>query len=175
MRGRLIFPFLAEIARLDQQATAEDPDGAGPATSGYDDIYRETTLLSSDDQLGTDARQDWPLVQIPAQFHSGPMVGQFMSLKEEVGGNVSVASVQVLMAFRDLENLDLVDSVTKTALIKIGDRLNAVYTMDGELIQQIPTPPGLYVTQAIPIFGLGGQRNLLEVTFESRDTSEAVG
>jgi hypothetical protein len=43
------------------------------------------------------------------------------------------------------------------------------------LVQQIPTPPGMYVVQAFPIFGLGGTRNLLEVSFESRDTGQAVG
>jgi hypothetical protein len=174
-RGRLINPFLAEIGRLDQVGTAADPDGPGPLTSGYDPVYRETVTQPSADLIGTDSRKEWPLVQIPAQFHTGPTIGQLMALKETLTGNVSTAFLQVLMHFDDLERLLLVDDVTKTALIKVGDRLNAVYTMDGDLIQMIPTPPGLYVTGAVPIFGLGGQRNLLEVSFASRDTGEAIG
>lgn len=175
MRGRLINPFLAEIARLDQMATAADPDGAGPKTSGYDDIYRETATLPSSDLVGTDARREFPLVRIPAQFHTGPTPGQLLALKATVTGNVASAAVQVLMHFEDLEQLGLVDVDTFTALIKVGDRLNAIYEMDGTLVQEIPTPPGLYCVQALPIFGLGRKRNLLEVSFESRDTGQAVG
>jgi hypothetical protein len=171
--GRLINPFLAEIARLDQAATALDPDGAGPHISGYDEIYRETVILPSENQVGVDARREWPLVRIPAQFHTGPTPGDLMALKQTVTGNVAEASVQVLMMFDDLEDMGLVEATTGTAAIKVGDRLHAVYRMDGSLVQAIPTPPGLYVTKAVPIFGLGSERNLLEVSFESRDQGQA--
>ncbi len=173
MAGRLIFPFLAEIAQLDIQGTAADPDGAGPLQSGYDEIYRETQLISSmTSELGVDARVEKALVRVPAQFHTGPTIGDLMALKETTSGNVATASVQVLMMFSDLDSLGLVDSNTGTALIKIGDRLSAVYTLGGELVQQILTPPGLYVTKAVPIYGLKSVRSLLEVTFESRDTGQ---
>jgi hypothetical protein len=175
MRGRLINPFLLEIARLDIESTAGDPDGAGPRTSGYDDVYRETAVLPSGNLIGTDARVEYPLVRVPAQLHTGPTPGQLMALKATVTGNVAAAFLQALMMFDDLERLELVDGDTQTALVKVGDRLNAIYTMDGVLVQQIPTPPGMYVVQAVPIFGLGGTRNLLEVSFESRDTGQAVG
>jgi hypothetical protein len=175
MAGRLIFPFMVEIARLDQVSTAADPDGAGPKTSGYDDVYRETVTLPSADLVGTDARIEHPLVRIPAQCHTGPTIGQLMALKPTVTGNVASAFMQILCHFDDLEELDLVDPFTKTALLKVGDRLHAVYDMDGFLVQQIMTPPGLYCTQAVPIFGLRRQRNLLELSFESRDPGQAVG
>lgn len=175
MRGRLINAFLVEILRLDQVSTAADPDGAGPLTSGYDDVYREPAVLPSTDLLGTDARIEHPAVLIPAQMHTGPTPGQMAALKQTVTGNVASASIQVLVHFEDLERLGLVDPYTKSALLKVGDRLHAIYTMDGELVQQIMTPPGLYCTEAVPLFGLGGTRNLLQLSFDSRDTGQAVG
>ena len=175
MPGRLIFPFLAEVEPLDQAATATlDPDAGGPLVSGYDDVYREVRTVPSEDQVGTDVTQYAPPFLIPAQFHTGATPGQLMLLKQTVTGNVASAMVQLLMLFDDLESLGLVDMQTGQALIKVGDRLKAVYDMDSNLIQLIPTPPGLYVVQALPIFGLGGVRNLLEVSFESRDTGQAV-
>ena len=49
MRGRLIFPFLAELYRLDTRATATtDPDGAGPLTGGYDPDFKEPVLVDRD-------------------------------------------------------------------------------------------------------------------------------
>lgn len=175
MPGRLINPFLAEIARLDIVATAADPDAGGPLTSGYDEDYRETRIRPTVSRVGEDMRREFPLVRIPAQFHTGPTPGQLLALKPVVTGNVASASVQVLLHFDDLYRLNLIDSDTQTALIKVGDRLHAVYKMDGTLVQMIPTPPGLYVTMAVPIFGLGSERNLLEVSLESRDTGQAIG
>lgn len=175
MRGRLINPFLIEIARLDLAGTAADPDGAGARTSGYDDVYRETVVLPSTDLVGTDARVEYPLIQIPAQLHTGPTPGQLMALKPTVTGNVAAGFLQALVMFEDLDRLDLVDLDTKAAMLKVGDRLVAIYDMDGILVQQIMTPPGLYCVAAVPIFGLGSTRNLLELSFESRDTGQAVG
>ncbi len=175
MPGRLINPFLAEMARLDIAATAADPDAAGPLTSSYDEDYRETRIRPTTNRVGEGMRVEFPLVRIPAQFHAGPSPGQLLALKPTVTGNVASASVVVLMHFDDLTQLGLIDSDTQTATIKVGDRLHAVYRMDGTLVQLIPTPPGLYVTMAVPIFGLGAQRNLLEVTLESRDTGQAIG
>jgi hypothetical protein len=175
MRGRLIHPFLIEIFRLDQLATAADPDGPGPLQSGYDDVYRETITLPSSDLIGTDARVETAAILIPAQCHTGATPGQMMALKETVTGNIASANLQVLVHFEDLERLNLVDPTSGVALLKVGDRLNAIYTMEGVLAQKILTPPGLYCTQAMAIFGLGGQRNLLEMSFESRDTGQSIG
>jgi hypothetical protein len=175
MRGRLINPFLVEIVRLDQVATAADPDGAGPRTSGYDPVYRETVTLPSTDLLGTDARLEHPPVRVPAQMHTGPTPGQLMALKPTVTGNVASGNIQILVHFEDLDRLGLVDPVTKTALLKVGDRLTAIYDMEENLLQEILTPPGLYCTEAVPIFGLGRNRNLLQLSFESRDEGQAVG
>ena len=57
--------------------------------------------------------------------------------------------------FSDLENLGLVDMDSGDALIRVGDRLNGIFQMNGRLVQEIKCPPGLFVTEARPIgFGL---------------------
>jgi hypothetical protein len=47
--------------------------------------------------------------------------------------------------------------------------MGASYEMDGTLVQTFPDPPGMYVTEATPQFGLGGKRNLLLVRMQSRN------
>ena len=50
MRGRLIFPFVAELHRLDTHAMATtDPDPDGPHTSGYDPDFKEPVRIDEDD------------------------------------------------------------------------------------------------------------------------------
>ena len=52
MRGRLIFPFLAELRRLDTAAMAStDPDGAGPLTGGFDPDFKEPVLVDRDGRV----------------------------------------------------------------------------------------------------------------------------
>jgi len=54
--------------------------------------------------------------------------------------------------------------------------MEAVYDVQGvTLVQAIPNPPGLFVTEAEPSFGLGGSRNLLIVSFKGRDQGQMAG
>jgi hypothetical protein len=164
-RGRLIFPITAEIARLDLASTAADPDGAGPLTSGFDEDYREAVNLPSIDRLGTSARRE-VLVTVPAQAEPD----SFDRLQMFATGDSSGGEFVLVLHFQDLEDLGLVDPVTGQAVIKVGDRLKALYRPTGELIQSFPDPPGLFVRDATPIgIGFDGNRNLLKVTFHSRD------
>jgi hypothetical protein len=166
-RGRLIYPFLIELAQLDIAGTAADPDGAGPKTSGYDPDFREPVVLPSSDKLGTSARAEKTMIQVPGQFGS---TDSFADLQEAATGNLSPTEFVVLFHFRDLEAAGLVETTTGNAKIKIGDRMNAVYDYKaGTLIQTIRNPPGAFVFKAKPIFGLHNRRNLLEVHFRSRD------
>lgn len=165
-RGRLIFPFLIEIARLDLSGTNADPDAGGPLTSGYDPDFRESRILASADRVGTNARKELTAIKLPGQFGS---TDAFLKLQMLATGNAGSTGFVVLFHFADLEAAALVDSVGN-AKIKVGDRMTAVYKItDGSLLQTIKTPPGAYITEAAPIFGLNSERNLLQVTFKNRD------
>ncbi len=165
MRGRLINPFLAEIARLDTAATAADPDGPGPLTSGYDPDFKETVVLPVA-RGGLDARREQPPICIPCQVE----VGTFEALQQLAGGNSPDSKVTLVFHFRDLERMGLVDPATGDALLRVNDRLVAIRDLGSNLVQAIRTPPGLYATEVQPqSFGLGLCRNLLLVTFEERE------
>ena len=170
MRGRLIFPFLAELHRLDTAGTATtDPDGAGPLTSGYDPDFKEPVGVDTDDDgVGEPVRIEHPAVRVPCQVEPKT----FEELRMFAAGNSPRSRVELVFHFRDLEQLGLVDAPTGDALVRPGDRLGALYDKAGALVQAIRKPPGLYVSEARPIgFGLHHQRpsrNLLLVAFEDR-------
>lgn len=166
-RGRLIFPYAVDIARLDQVATAADPDGAGPLTLGYDPDFREPVLVPDSSRLGVSARKEATLVRIKAQIDPD----SFLMLQAVANGNSPESRVTIVAHFRDLENAGLVEASTGMAVFKTGDRLDAIYSLSGVLVQKILNPPGLFLTEAKPTgWGLGSPRpNLLELTFSSRD------
>ena len=159
MRGRLIFPFIAELHRLDTQAMAPD----------YDEDFKEPVLVDTDDDgVGEPFRREHPPVRVPCQVEPEA----FEALRMATSGNTPRSSFDLVFHFRDLEQLGLVDAVSGDALIRPSDRLGALYARDGQLVQAVRTPPGLYVTEARPIgFGLHRRRprrNLLLVSFQDR-------
>ena len=162
-RGGLIFKFKAELAQLDTSATARDPDAAGPLTSGYDPDFREPLNIPVDDdvQVGDPVRAEKTLIRLDCQVESNT----FEALSQMFSGNAPKTNTGLVFHFRDLEELGLVDPATGDALIRPGDRLNAIYRLDGSLVQMIRNPPGLYIIEARPIgFGLdltAPTRNLL--------------
>jgi len=170
MRGRLIFPFLADLRRLDTAAMAStDPDGAGPLTGGFDPDFKEPVLVDHDgDGVAERERTELPAIRVPCQVE--PKV--FEDLRMLASGDSPRSDISLVFHFKDLERLGLVDATTGDALIRPNDRLAGLYDLGGLLVQTIRTPPGLYVTQAQPRgFGLGRsrpRRNLLLVTFEAR-------
>jgi hypothetical protein len=170
MRGRLIFPFLAELCRLDTTATAtEDPDGAAPLTGGYDPDFKESVLVDTDDDgIGERVRSEHLPVRIPCQVEPEALD----QLRMFASGNASRSDIVLIFHFKDLERMSLVDAPTGEALVRPGDRLNAIFDKAGALVQQVRTPPGLYVTEARSIgFGLDRRRprrNLLLVAFSDR-------
>jgi hypothetical protein len=166
VRGRLINPFLAELAQLDTVATAGDPDGAGPLVSGYDPDFKETVVVPDRTWRGRDARREKPLIRVPCQVE----VTNFGALQELSTGNSPRSHLQLVFHFQDLERMGLVDAATGDALLRVSDRLVAIRDFHtGELVQQVRTPPGLYITEVQPqSFGLGLKRNLLFAIFDER-------
>jgi hypothetical protein len=158
MRGRLIFVFYAEFVRLDGAAMSA-------ASSDMDPDFREPrTAAAHPDGIGVLARRELAPVKVPCQvepegFEALHMVG---------AGNQPTSRVQVVLHFRDLESLGLVDAASGRALIAPGDRMSGFYDRAGRVVQTAD----LYVTEARPIgFGFGllrPRRNLLLVVLEAR-------
>jgi hypothetical protein len=166
MRGRLINPFLAEIAQLDTVATAADPDGPGPLASGYDPDFKETVVLATSGAQRLDARKEKAPIRVPCQVE----VGAFEVLEQLAAGTSPSSRVVLVFHFRDLERMGLVDAESGEARLRMNDRLVAIHDIRGALLQRVRTPPGLYATEVQPqSFGLGLSRNLLLVTFEERE------
>jgi len=170
VRGRLIFPFLAELHRLDTLTTAtEDPDGAGPLEGGYDPDFKESVLVdTNDDGIGERIRREHPPVRVSCQVEPD----SFDRLRMFASGNAPRSNIDLLFHYKNLERMSLVDPGTGDALIRPGDRLAALYDKAEALVQTVRTPPGLYVTEARPMgFGLNRarpRRNLLLVSFSDR-------
>lgn len=178
MRGRLIFPFLIELAPLDTAATeSTDPDGAGPLTTGYDALFRAPVKVLADagDQVGVRARVEGTLIQIPAQIEPD----QFEQMNMMLSGESPTSNrFRVVCHYNDLEDQGLVN-VDGTPTIKKRDRLVRILDLDGGLVETIPDSPGLYVEQVMSRgWGLGGSaptRNLLFIDFADRAVSVASG
>ncbi len=171
MRGRLIQTFHAEVFRLDRALMMVAPPESG---MGFDPDFREPVVVDRDgDGIGERRRLEFPPVRVPCQVEPKTMD----ELQIHAAGNSPRSKLQLVMHFRDLERLELVDRDSGEALISPGDRLGALYDRAGTLVQRFRDPPGLYVTEARPIgWGINlarPRRNLLLVTFEDRQ--QAVG
>lgn len=165
----MINPFKVLLARIDTNATAADPDGAGPLVSGYDDVFREPIPNLPGSSVRA-VKEQAPIL-IPCQFEPEDT---FEQLREQAAGNDPNTKIRVCFHFSDLEELDLVDAATGRPKLQINDRLVSIHRYDDEtLIQLMGVKEGFYCTAAEPrSFGLsGGERNLLLCTYESRDVS----
>lgn len=155
-RGRLIFAFKAGIARLD-------PDAARAAGS-YDETFREP-------RIGTDGekrRHEMAVIQVPCQVEH-EYQKHSSELRPEPAGNTPRSRLRLVFHYKDLERMGLVDAETKRPLIRVGDRLDAIYEKDGTLVETIQTPPGLYCVEAQSHgYGFSTKRNLLVCTFDDR-------
>ena len=150
-RGRLIFPFTAELARYDAAATAVDP--------GFDDDFREARPLP--DAAG---RREHPPVHLRCQVEPA----QVEALSMAPAGATPESTVVLIFHFADLEAAGLVGTAGEPG-IRIHDRLVALRDHKGNVVLQPVDPPGLYATEVRPLgYGLGGRRNLLLAKFEDR-------
>lgn len=160
MPGRLIYTFLAALHRVKRTS--------GGTTPPMDPDFREPIPLDFDeDGIGKVARSELPEVRIPCQVE--PQT--FEQLRMLPTGRAPRTSLDLVMHFRDLTRLGLVDADGR-ARIGTGDGLSGIYTLTGKLVLPVQTPPGLFVTEARPTgFGLGlgrARRNLLLLTFSDR-------
>lgn len=168
-RGRLIFPFIVEIAQLDTAATEADPDGVGDLTTGYDPTFRTPLKVLQDpaDQVGESTRVESGPIQVRAQIEPA----QFESLEMMISGESPNSSFAIVCHYKDLEAAGLVGADGRPLIYK-RDRLVRILTRYGKLVEEIPNPPGLFITQVQSRgFGHGTERNLLLLVFEDREQS----
>jgi hypothetical protein len=127
----------------------------------------------ADSQEGTDARKELADLDLTVQVEDQV----WEQLREMRTGTVNSIEMTLVIHFRELEDLGLVDATTGDALApRKGDRLKSIHhKSDSSLVQAVPTPPGLYVVEAQPrSHGLSGlRRNLLVVTLRDRTRSKA--
>lgn len=167
-QGRLIWPHVAVFRRLDTIATAADPDGAGPLTTGYDDAFASPVVFDNPARISS--RKEGPQLRIPVQVQSEEYDNPIQTAQ-----GTSMRHRMVLAAhFKDLRKLGLVDAVTGLPRLQVGDRLDRLEHKNGSLTMAIDQQQGLYVTSLTPVsFGLSAlTRNLLLINLESRATGK---
>ena len=143
MRGRLIYCLIAELYRLDGEDMLT---GSPPA---YDPDFDEPTRVAP----GAPVRRELPPVRLPCQIEPG----DDQALVLGAAGDVPRSRLGVVFHLRDLERADLIDAATGRPLIRVGDRLGALYDRLGALVETFAA--GLFVVEATPLsYGLGLRR-----------------
>lgn len=155
MKVRLIFPIVAELARLDTVETQAD--------TGYDDIFQEVRVKTVAGVRQSQRREKDP-IRIRAQFEDDSMNALAMTN----AGNADKARLGLIIDYTDLKKLGLLDPASGEPLFNIGDRLVGIYDRCGGLLQTI-RPPGLYAIEVRPIaWGMARRVNLLLIRFDDR-------
>jgi len=164
-RGKLIFDFWVEIARIDTQATAA-VDPAGPATEGYNKNFRAPSRGTTADGKGEPVREEQELIRIKAQVEDGT----YGLRQQTFGGDMPDYAMVTIHHYRELEARGLLDPGTGRPSFRKSDRLVAIYNKKGELEQQIPENPGLFAVHVQPrSYGLARRRNLLLIGWDDRE------
>jgi hypothetical protein len=152
-RGRLIRPFLAEIARLDTAMTEAD--------GGYDPVWKTTRVTYTNGIRDTGQRYLEP-IRVRAQVE---VVTQDQQ-QQSPSGNIPDAMMRLVVHMSELEQRSLLDP-DGLPMIRANDKLVAIYRLTGVLEERYAQP--LYCTAVErPAFGIGGRRNLAVFTFEDR-------
>ncbi len=164
-RGRLIWPLSAVFRRLDTEATAADPDAAGPLTSGYDEVFDTPIVRDAPTRVST--RVEMAPVRVPVQVKAE----RYDQATQRAQGTNLTRRMTLIAFYPTLVKLGLVDG-DGLPLIRTGDRLECLrHIKTDAVIFPVETPPGLYVVETRPAgFGLSGlNRNMLLIMLEGRD------
>lgn len=164
MRGRLHHTFLAELVQLDAVVTRE-ADGAGPAlASGFDDDFDEVIVFTQNNQR-TSGRDEQEPIFVPCNVE----ITAFQALAQFMAGNSPDSKIQLVFHRKDLEARNLINCDTGEFYVRVNDRLASIRDHCRNVVQAIRTPPGLYVTEVQPSFGIGTKPDLILITFEERE------
>lgn len=167
--GRLIWPFVAEIFRLDTagieaQTPPTDHQGDG---GGFDKDFREANLQGSSDEGTLGRKEEATPLLIPCQVEDE----EFETLRQQSQGNVPTSRASLVFHAKDIEDLGLLDSNNEIN-IRVNSRLNRILEKGTQAQVWKPrNPPGLFLTMIRPAsFGLSGlKRNLYLSVWEDRE------
>lgn len=163
-RGNLICPVIVKVAPLDTAATKANIGNGAP--SGYNPYLREPVAYKD----CTTSRTEGECWKLPAQVLR--QRNRYGFLQAQVGGFQNETVVKLGFYVPDLEKAGLIDE-KGVPLIKIGDRLDSYYHLHTKkLIRCFQEDQKMYVIEVQDRgIGFDGNRNLLEVTFSTRDLS----
>lgn len=163
-RGRLIFPVVCEVARIDVETTR--------TASGFDDVLGQPRRASTSGlpEKGTPrgdlATAYFLPVRLLGQIENG--LAKLTTYQQGMAqtGNQPKFKVQVVYHYDQLEQGGLVASDGHVKM-RSGDRLLAAYTLAGTKICDFEDAYATRIDDTS--FGLSAQtRNLCIVTYESR-------
>jgi hypothetical protein len=156
-RGRLIWPFIARIERLDTSATKANTLGQ---SSGYDRVFREPVR----NEAGADARV-YRTVELECQVSTEQ--GPYERQAQFPAGRELEFDVRLVVHYADLEQNGFIDLAGNTAL-QPSDRLREIVRKTGERVRRFEDP--LFCVHAQDrSFGLSGlHRNLVLLYFRDR-------
>lgn len=154
-RGRLIAPMLVELERVDTAATA--------AAGNFDPVFKTVKPSYDADGKRIEPVKFFPAVKVRAQVEQQNTKAQ----QPGAAGDVPDSRYQLVMHFKDLERLELIDE-NREPRFRPNDRFIGIYTLGGALEQRFD--PGLRVIEVQRGFGLGGRRNLCILVTEDRPT-----
>ncbi len=155
--GRAIFPMRIVIRQLLTNTTR--------AASGYDDRLREFKMVDTNsDGIGTPARSESAELVIPGQVTTRVLDRG----DQREGGRVpETPNLEVTLHRRDLKAAGLLAADGRCKIVP-GDRLVRIESRSGDVIQDFPDPPGMYLASSRVSGFLGSTANLVVCTFTDR-------
>ncbi len=171
MNGRLIFPFKAEILRLDTVATKAvtvDPDVH--ATEGYDEDFDEPALKDTEgDNLGKLQRIEKTAILVPCQVEDQELDAQ----EQAQTGDIPNSFMRLVFHINGLKKLSLMDLTTGLPKIRKNDRVTRILDKCDN-VTTVFRGDGLFITEVRPIsYGIGLSQNLFLAICEDREVGAA--
>jgi len=131
-RGRLINKFIAVIARLDTEATANVAGG------GYDDVFDAVKPVSDGTQLGASSRREMAEIRLHCQLDRRSWGERTV----DRGGGQTRSDIVVTLFWEEMENQGLIDANSEP-LLKQGDRFVRIETLKGQIEATFKPDPGM--------------------------------
>lgn len=110
------------------------------AGGGYDDIWRTLKPVADGTQEGASTRMEKDAVRIRCQLGRQAWGRTDIS----AGGHETISDIKVVVMWPDLVDASLVDA-NGLPLIRSGDRIESIETLDGDVDIMFRNPPGMLV------------------------------